>query len=192
MPSLLYDDAGKWNGYYRPLLWSLATVEHCHKHGIRLEEQCPHCGESQPIIPRWPDIAFCDFYRGALFDILTLPGTSHPTHLLNIVRHRIWLHVLTLSRICTGRLEMAITELCEGNRAEFCRQIGLSVYAFGEILRNQNRPSFNTLLRIGYALDLLPSQLLIGHRRPVPETLCITRRILGFPRISRTHSLNAL
>jgi hypothetical protein len=175
---------------YRPLIWSLAAISQCDRHHMPLRESCPHCGAPQPIFPRWPDVAFCDTCREPLFDVAIKKGHDgerQPPNQWQNWNQRACFDLLEHLHAFQGEqnlenvrniLQKAIMILCDGNRAEFCRQVGLSIYALGKIMRGHDLPAFESVLRFGFALDLLPSKLLLKEFQPAIEHLQLVRRIV--------------
>jgi transcriptional regulator with XRE-family HTH domain len=135
-------------------------------------------------------LAFCDTCRAPLFNDAIETSYDRNDQALNhrerwnhracvdLLEH---LHALDGARSLENFrrvLQLAIMVLCDGNRAEFCRQVGLSIYALGKIMRGEDLPAFETILRFGFALDLLPSQLLLKEFRPTVDQLQLVRQVV--------------
>lgn len=156
-----------------PLAWSLEAVRICPKHRQPLQERCPTCGRHQPFIPRYPDLSVCEHCHctlatagefdvrkretltaldwwavDAIGDMLILPAGVEPSgeRFRAVLRERISLTT-------------------DGNRAQFCREMGLQEWALKGWLTKNERPSPAQFLAICYGLGCLPSKLFAG----VPE-----------------------
>lgn len=174
---------------YRPLLWSLAAVTFCPVHKRQLDTCCPRCGAPQPVIPRWPDIDYCDSCRASLLDAASIPRSAKNfpepddranwnvlacIDLLENLHRTDPLQAYTNFRILINLATLAVSN---GNRAEFCRQIGLSIYALNKWESGKDKPSLESFLRLLYALNLAPSQALFADRHPKPQDIGIARQL---------------
>lgn len=181
-----------------PLAWSLEAVRICPKHRRPLHEHCPTCGRRQPFIPHYPDLSVCEHCHstlattgefdtqkretltafdwwafGAVGDMLILPAGVEPSaeRFREVLRERILL-------------------TADGNRAQFCREMGLQEWSLKGWLTKNERPSPAQFLAICYRLRSLPSRLFAdaAERQTSPRRLIdstLTRRA-PCPRLTAT------
>lgn len=155
-----------------PLIWSLEAVQICHRHRRYLESQCPHCGRRQPFVPRYPDLAVCDYCCQSLVADLALSGNlgrGSPG------KQEYWVAEATgdmLARQSEERLSPtaarfrafvldAVAASADGNRAAFCRAIGLRGYALNGWINKDERPSMIQLLKVCYGVKAMPSDIFL-------------------------------
>lgn len=174
---------------HRPLLWSLAAVTHCPIHQRRLDERCPCCDAEQPVIPRWPDLDYCDSCRSSLLSATpTVQSTGNLSELDERAKWnlRAYLDLLeNLHRIEPQHthasfrqfINVATQTVSAGNRAELCRRIGLSVHALNKWVSGKDKPTLDSFVRLLYALNIFPSQVLFSDCHPDPRTIRIARQV---------------
>lgn len=158
---------------YRPLIWSMACVSICPIHKEPLTKTCPHCESAQPVIPRWPDIVYCDYCRKSL---LTLPSASHALSTIKgIDPCAIWtafaaadlvrlfpnIKAEALRGAFLSFVASVVSNSTDGNYAEFCKAIGLPSRALNKWLNKENKPALDSIFRLLYALDVWPSDVLL-------------------------------
>lgn len=164
-------------------------VRLCPKHRRPLDEFCPRCGATQPVIPRWPDIDYCDSCRTSFLNgVSTLCAARNLPELdkrssWNVVAsldflenlHRIdSLHAYTNFR---KFIDLATHTISDGNRAQFCRQIGFSIYALNKWATGKDKPTLESLLKLLYALNIFPSQVFFPGSHPAPIDIRIARQL---------------
>lgn len=183
-PQCLADMVGDGIEPYRMLLWSLRAVEVCPFHKTVLHRRCPHCGVTQPAIPRWPDIVYCDSCRRSLLTNSSVPGTP-PSGGAEGAMWRAYAAADLLR--CNGalggmqapaRLQWFLREIRmavgQGNGAEVCRQAGLPPRALNKWLAGTDQPSLSSLFRLLYVLDYWPSEALAGEQQGSISPLAVS------------------
>ncbi len=69
------EDSGNETGPYGRLLWTLAIIERCPHHRVRLRTECPSCANKQRFYHRFGDPGIC-FTCGA--SLIGSPSQLHP------------------------------------------------------------------------------------------------------------------
>lgn len=151
---------------FRPLVWSLELYSVCTLHNVRLQEVCSHCGRSQPFIPRYPDWGRCDHCGWTLGD-----GDVEKTGeeldcwiskaIADLMQHLEELDGLATSARFVAVLREVVAYLAGGNRAKFCKLIGLPYWAMTGWMVHGERPTLPQLISVAYGLDVMPSELLL-------------------------------
>ena len=145
-----------------PLAWSFEAYSCCSRHGCNLEERCPHCGKGQPFLPRYPNLGICDYCRGAL-------GECAPENVISPIDQ--WVADAIGDMIAINAeagfspdvakflnfLGAQVHGLAGGNRAAFCRAIGLAEHAMKGWFNKGERPSMTQFLSICYGTQTMPS-----------------------------------
>lgn len=153
-----------------PLIWSLEPVQVCIAHRRQLESQCPHCGRRQSFIPRYPDLTICDYCRQSLVVELALPTNSareQPGMQAYWVAEVVGDMLARQSEVGVSPdvprfrrfVQEAVTASANGNRAAFCRAIGLRGYALNGWINKDERPSMSQLLNLCYGMQVMPAQI---------------------------------
>lgn len=155
-----------------PLTWSFETYRICRSHSVPLEQRCPCCGKKQPFIPPYPDLGLCSQCRKPL-------GVSRPPQdgadfqmwiagaIENMVTHQSTSEfVPTLDRFLDF-LKSQVTAHTDGNRAAFCRALGLNEFAISGWLNKGERPSITQFLTVCYGTKTMPSEIFY---KPLPPT----------------------
>ena len=167
-----------------PLVWSFETYRVCRYHSVPLEQCCPCCGKKQPFIPPFPDLGICSHCRkplgtprqpqdgvdfqmwiaGAVENMVTHQSTSDfvPTldRFLDFLKDQVAVH--------TG-----------GNRAAFCRALGLNEFAISGWLNKDERPSITQFLTVCYGIKTMPSEIFCSAQPPtsLPSICSPTEKI---------------
>ena len=157
-----------------PLAWSFETYRVCRSHSVPLEQCCPCCGKTQPFIPPYPDLGICSHCRKPL-------GVSRPPQdgigfqmwiagtVENMVAHRATSGFApTLDRFLEF-LKDQVAVHTSGNRAAFCRALGLNEFAISGWLNKGERPSITQFLTVCYGTKTMPSEI-FGRSQP-PRSL---------------------
>lgn len=155
-----------------PLIWSLEAVQICMTHRRHLDSQCPHCGRRQPFIPRHPDLAICDYCRQSLF---ADPASSGNSGRESPGRQEYWV-AEAVGDMLAGQSESgfsptavrfrafvleAVAASADGNRAAFCRALGLRGDALNGWINKDERPSMSQLLKVCYGVTVMPSDIFL-------------------------------
>lgn len=190
---------------YRPLAWSFELYRVCTRHGVRLEEVCGHCGKIQPFIPGYPDWGRCAHCGSLLSE--NKPATSRvrldiwmSESIENLVRHLPRLDGQMTAKRFDTFLRKKIDTLAGGNRAEFCRLLGLPRWTMTGWLADGERPTLPQLQAICYGLDLALHELFLPESeaqiaqkdlRKVPEKILLreTRPMLSAQQRARTENV---
>lgn len=154
------------DGLHQPLVWSFDLYRICPKHKQPMVDQCPNCGKAQYPIPRSPGFGFCSHCGGWLggnpeasndvseFDIWTAQAIGE------IVANLPKLDHLATRKRFMQRIGEAVDCIADGNRAGFCREIGLPQFALKNWLGRDERPSLPQWLAVSYGLSVGPVELL--------------------------------
>lgn len=161
-----------------PLIWSLETYSSCRYHSVPLEHCCPSCGKIQPFVPPYPDLGICSHCRRPL------GGGREPQELSEFQR---WIadalagmiqqqsaedfgpSLDEFRKFLIGQVEVHT----EGNRAAFCRALGLNEFAISGWLNKGERPSITLFLTICYGTKTMPWE--VFHNR---HPLCVVKKHL--------------
>lgn len=188
-PECIQDMLDTYNQSYRPLIWSLKLYRGCTTHNEPLVDTCPHCKRFQPFIPRYPDLSRCAYcYQGLNIRKLgeTVQLSEFDYWVLAVIEDLIG-NLDQLGQIASAEyfvafLIKAINHYAGGNRAKFCKVIGLNSWAMKGWLTKNEKPSLPQLLTICYGIDVLPSKLFLnpwdevftGHTlRHIPEKIAV-------------------
>jgi len=145
-----------------PLVWSLEAYSCCAKHGCQLEERCPHCGKVQPYLPRYPNLGICDYCRGALGECTPDKEVSPIDRWIaegigNMLARNTELGFSPDAVTFLNFLGTQVNGLAGGNRAAFCRAIGLAEHAMKGWFNKGERPSMTQFLSVCYGTQTMPS-----------------------------------
>lgn len=175
---------------YRPLVWSFELYTMCHVHGHQLAEHCEHCGRTQPFIPKFPDLGWCAYCLRPLDN--TIRSERHAAHgrlttgldrwvseaIADLVEH---LHEYSYqaTQNCFAQFVKTNVEFhAGGNRAAFCRALGLPRWILTKWFAAGEKPSLPQLLTICYGLQIFPSGILLtDSAEPLHETRLPLRRV---------------
>lgn len=175
-PMCLVEMAGN-GALYRPLVWSLALYQVCHRHRHLLQEFCPHCGKRQPFLPRLPNLVHCDVCGGPLV-IEETAGTECPdegtiwvaTALADLVSRMAvlepWLIRAQFMRVLRQCLDMC----ADGKAQRFCKRLGVPPRMVKNWLIKGERPSLPQALAVAHGLGVFPAALMAGAIAPVVQT----------------------
>lgn len=166
-----------------PLAWSLEVYSVCPEHLCNLEEHCPHCGKVQPFLPRYPDLSICDHCRMPL-------GSIRPRKACSDME--LWLTKAVgdmILRQCDPEfhpdvesfrdfLREQVVATAQGNRAEFCREIGLAQNALNGWFNKDERSSITQFLSVCYGVQALPTDV-FKRSSPLSNSPCFLRRLPG-------------
>ncbi len=151
-----------------PLAWSLEAVRSCPKHRLLLQDCCPTCGRHQPFIPRYPDFSVCEHCHCSLAEAGETDATQKPDALTVLERWAVDAigdmvmlpaGVEPSAERFRDVLRARISATAEGNRARFCREMGLREWSLKGWLTKNERPSPTQFLAVCYGQGSLPSQL---------------------------------
>lgn len=154
-----------------PLIWSLETCSICSHHSVPLEHCCPSCGKAQPFVPSYPDLGICSHCRQPL------GGVRAPQEISGFQR---WIAEAvggmverqsaeglspSLRRFRQFLIEQ-VKAHTDGNRAAFCRALGLNEFAISGWLNKGERPSITQFLTICYGTRTMPVEVFGDSQSP--------------------------
>lgn len=153
-----------------PLAWSLEAVRICPKHGLPLQDSCPTCGRRQPFVPRYPDLSVCEYCHCSLAATDETSDTQNPEILTALEQWAVEaIGDMVLLPAGIEPSEERFRDVLRsrisgagGNRAKFCREMGLREWSLKGWLTKGERPSLTQFLAVCYGLDSLPSQLFVS------------------------------
>jgi len=154
---------------YVPLAWTLTAFKVCSAHGRRLETRCPHCGKYQSFIPRYPDAGICSECGNFLVTEKVLAAKSHvpPSDLerwtsdavLGMIARQASSAAPPTVEDFSAFVAATVARETGGNRAAFCRRIGLPGRALNGWLTKGERPSMAQFLGLCYRLGVSPAHI---------------------------------
>lgn len=170
-------DASCAEDMHRPLIWSFGLYRICSRHQLPMQDRCPKCGRTQPLIPRYPDLGRCD-HCGATLAITTAIGSCAASELdvwLAAALEDIVGHLAQFDGVATRRrfaeiLRGAVDRYADGNQRRFCREVGLADRALKCWFSRDERPSLPQWLTVCHGLDVLPSAFFL-EELPTATTL---------------------
>lgn len=148
-----------------PLIWSLETYSICNHHSVPLEHCCPSCGKAQPFVPPYPDLGICSHCRQ------TLGGVRAPQEISGLQRWIAEAVGAMVERQSTGGFSPSLHRFRQfliaqveahtnGNRAAFCRALGLNEFAISGWLNKGERPSITQFMTICYGTRTMPWEVI--------------------------------
>lgn len=158
-----------------PLLWSLETYSFCRHHRVPLEHICPSCGKTQPFVPAYPDLGICSHCRRPLWGIRTpkeLSGFQSwiADALAGMVERQAIDGFAPLLKTFRAFLTCQVQAHTDGNRAAFCRALGLNEFATSGWLNKGERPSITHFLTICYGTKTMPWEVFRNRQLPASFT----------------------
>lgn len=154
-----------------PLVWSFEAYRICCSHSVPLEQYCPCCGKKQPFIPPYPDLGVCSHCRKPL-------GVPHPSQedsgfqiwIAGAVEDMVEQQATSVFSPSQDRfldfLKDQVSVHCNGNRAAFCRALGLNEFAISGWLNKGEHPSITQFLTVCYGTNTMPSQIFDSSQSP--------------------------
>ncbi|MBI5461097.1 MAG: TniQ family protein [Gammaproteobacteria bacterium] len=189
-PDCIRDMVRSGRDVYRPLVWSFDLYTVCHVHGHRLAAHCEHCSRTQPFIPKFPDLGRCAYCLRPLVN--TISSEQHVAQSRPAKRLDRWVseaiadlveHLHEYSDQATqNRFAQFVKARVDfhtgGNRAAFCRALGLPRWVMTKWLSAGERPGLPQLLTICYGLQIFPSEIfLIDSAEPLHKNHLPLRRV---------------
>lgn len=165
-----------------PLTWSLETYQVCTIHLVPLEHRCSSCGKIQPCIPSFPDLSCCAHCRRPLGGART--SVTHPnfkTWVAEAVGDMVARQSMPGIVPTRERFQEFVREQVAvhtgGNRAAFCRALGLNEFGVSGWLNKGERPSITQFLTVCYGTKTLPVD--ISHASGQPAQMAGLRMPAG-------------
>lgn len=167
---------------FRPLVWALALYTVCHRHRHPLVAECQNCQKAQPFLPTYPDLMHCAYCRASL-------STSHERECMpDVSKSDLWVaqsladlvaKLPELDRVANRErfmvfLDHAIKEHSYGNRAGFCRAIGLPSAAFKDWYSCGQRPSLPQLMAVARGTQVLPADIFLRDKESSTQLQKVT------------------
>lgn len=164
----------------QPLVWSFDLYRLCPRHRCSMAECCSHCGMRQYPVPRSPCLGYCCHCGQWLGRPLEQKASCDPlefwaaTSIEEIVAKLPQLAGLATRARFMQQLCKAVDGFADGNRARFCREIGLPEFALKNWLSRNENPTLPQWLNISYALNISPIGFLSVNFE-VDTTPCIRK-----------------
>ena len=158
---------------YEPLLWAIRCVSVCPVHARKLEDVCPHCKRRSPMLTAKSRPGYCFRCRHWL-------GTDMPpgeTVLIGAAELSVANGVGELLAIGSvldnepsavrfkDNLSLCIDHLAGGNRSNFARRTGMSLFDIQRWLSTNAYPSLDSFLWMCVVLRISPARFLTA---PMP------------------------
>lgn len=170
-PVCLLEQRQRSNVATLPLIWSLETYRFCRHHSVPLEHCCPSCGKTQPFVPPYPDPGICSHCRRHLGGIRTPHEPSEfQRWIADALEGMVERQAIdgfapslkTFRAFLTGQVQAHT----DGNRAAFCRALGLNEFAISGWLNKGERPSITQFLTICYGTKTMPWEVFGSYQPP--------------------------
>jgi TniQ len=175
---------------YQPLLWTLQAVTVCLRHAQPLVEQCPVCQKPQSAIASKRMLGCCT-------QCGTWLGSKSETEGLrdeNLLDWQRWtkrvveeliLANMALSSLPWHTLPVGINACVEavGGTRQLGRIAGVPNVLFSTWRKQKRTPSFTYLLKVSYALDFSPLQLMTVEPERIKTTLQTKKEYRCPPRV---------
>ena len=185
-PLCFADWAGSGKTVYEPLLWALAAVSVCSRHGMPLLTVCPWCRrESGALSGRW-HAGYCARCRQWLGSNRSCPeslgegGTYRRWVAENIgallVRATSFRHPPSADAL-RENLRACIFDLADGNRSALSRTVRLHDSCFQDWL-TQSVPEINSLMSVCFRLGFTLEGFLTEHLNTVDSRWERARKIV--------------
>jgi hypothetical protein len=154
----------------RPLVWALALYTVCHRHRRPLVAACQNCKKGQPFLPTYPDLTHCA-HCGAALQVRQKVSKSPKTtvalwnaeSLAELVAQLPGLDGMADRGRFLEFLDAAIERHAGGNRAAFCRAMGVRPGIFKDWYRRSQRPSLPQLMVIAHGMRIGPAAMFLPH-----------------------------
>lgn len=154
-----------------PLAWSLETYQVCTIHLVPLEHHCSSCEKMQPFIPSFPDLSFCAHCRRPLGGART--PVKHPSFkawvaeaVVDMVAHQSRQGLVPTRERFQEFVREQVMSHAGGNRAAFCRAIGINDFGVSGWLNKGQRPSITQFLTLCYGTQTLPVEIFHAAGQP--------------------------
>jgi hypothetical protein len=158
----LAEQALKLGYNYHPLLWSLELYKVCLHHACLMQDSCPRCAKPQPFIPSLPDLGHCTLCGASLLSMSSYAPSKERVDFSVKAESALYAmlesHQRNAFSLDTFRKNIAllIQHRADGNKANFCRDLGWDSWAVNSWLHKGQRPTLQRLLTIG-----------VQHRVPI-------------------------
>lgn len=154
-PCCLAEQALKLGYNYHPLLWSLELYKVCMHHACSMQDSCPRCAKPQPFIPSLPDLGHCTHCGVSLLSMSTyapdrerVDSSFKVESVLHSMLENQQRNAFSLDMF-RKNIALLIQHRADGNKASFCRDLGLDPWAVNSWLHKGQRPTLQRLVAIG-------------------------------------------
>lgn len=163
---------------YFPLIWMAAPVKFCKTHRCVLSDMCPHCGKTQPFLPKHVYLDHCSHCGKWL-------ASSIATDLENIDDFALYQYNSIEEMVVNGwrclsllsswsfinSIKIAVDELYEGSVFKMERDLGFQRGTVTNWSRSHSSPSLPSLLLFCYRLGVSPLEFvtLLDHQHIYPH-----------------------
>lgn len=154
-----------------PLIWSLEAYQVCTTHQVPLEGRCNSCGKMQPYIPSFPDLSLCAHCRRPLGGART--PVTHPDFMTwvseavgDMVARQSMPSIVSTRERFQEFVREQVAVHTGGNRAAFCRALGLNEFGVSGWLNKGERPSITQFLTVCYGTQTLPVEIFHASGQP--------------------------
>src|SRR6266566_1148430 len=175
---------------YQPLMWTLQAVTVCLQHTLLLVEQCPFCRKSQSAISSKRGLGYCTqcgIWLGSKTGAEELCDDS----LLDWQRwtvqaiEELFLVSMAFGSLPWHELPSGVAACIEavGGTRELGRIAGVPHVLFSDWRNRKRTPSLTYLLKVSYALNLSPLQLMTVEPERLKKTLRMKMEYRRPPRV---------
>lgn len=166
-PACLYQQHLSGQDTIFPLNWYVDVSRICVEHMCHLEDCCPHCGKTQPYLPRYPDLSICEHCHRSLAGVRYRGEMPQFQLWLNDAIGGMIMHQSepNFAPSVDGFHEFVrerVRAMSAGNQAMFCRAIGFKDQGLKGWLTNGERPSFTQFLALCYGVNVMPVDIFVG------------------------------
>lgn len=163
-PVCLYSNYQKGTPTVFPLIWALEPYQVCSIHLVSLEQRCPSCSKLQSVIPCHPDLGICGSCRQPLGCVRSPIEPSYFNSwvgeaLGNMVARQSGSDFVASLDHFYGFVRASVTAYSGGNRAAFCRALGLNEFGLNGWLNKGERPSITQFLALCYGTKTMPADV---------------------------------
>lgn len=176
---------------YEPLIWSLAPIKACIKHGLPLTERCPHCERSNNHLDNASKPGHCSRCKrwlGTTPERLLLDSTinnadiAYQSWVVEAVGELISSAPTLSSAPQRANVAITVSKLIDvgfyGRTSEFARLVKMDSVTIRQWLNGRQLPKLETILTICRQLGIRPKELLCHE---TPDTLNFTNKHKPLP-----------
>lgn len=175
-PDCFAEDREKGESAYERLIWTLLPVSICLHHRKPLEETCPHCGHTSPVLTvrsRPGHCFFCDRWLGAQRTKVREMEQPWEESIQRLEKAQLVGEMLTLSpklppslspRDFADHLNRHIRQITVGNAAGFARFIEIDYLVLRALRYGVNRPVLDVFITLLLGLQLSVKDFLDGKQ----------------------------
>ena len=170
---------------YEPLLWSLSSIDICLYHQQPLMMQCPRCSKTIPFLTQTMRPGYCPCCVSFLGKFQKQPEKNERAD----TEWLYWKATVTGDLLATAsclstppqrediasRLHAFVDGYAAGNVSALARFLEMTIQVLWGYLRQENVPSFDTLLKMCHSFSLTPGEFLTTTRESplIQEKRCL-------------------